>query len=295
MLKLGKMKNIYGWSFCITIGVLMGAALWYISENGDFNVKPVKEPALEVSDHQRNKVQEEKTVTHIVRDGENLSQIAEKYRIDVDTLRGANEALDELIEPGQELLILPKKGVLYQVEQGDSIWDIARRFNVDVKVILQSNQRNSDLIESGEKLFIPGVKPLDKYSHHTPVSRNAEAKFILPATGEVSSPFGQRWGKAHQGVDIADDYGTPVVASLSGRVSYAGWISGYGYSVMLEHRNGYSTLYGHMQSILVNSGQTVGQGEVIGKMGSTGNSTGPHVHFEVRKNGEIIDPVHVLR
>lgn len=292
-LKIG--KNRYGFGLCIAVSALIGAAAWYAASADDFNIKPVKEPAMEVSEPWQEKEREEKIRTHIVSEGENLSQIAEKYHIDTATLQGANEGLTETIKPGQKLLVLPRKGVLYKVQAGDSLWEIARLFHIDAAALLQANKRSGDLIEAGERLFIPGAEPLEKPLNHMPVSRNAEAKFILPATGEISSPFGRRWGRMHNGVDIADDYGTPVRAALGGKVVYAGWISGYGYSVMLEHQNGYSTLYGHMQAVLVEAGQRVRQGQSLGKMGSTGNSTGPHVHFEVRKDGALINPFHVLR
>lgn len=126
------------------------------------------------------------------------------------------------------------------------------------------------------------------------VSRAGSRRFISPAQGEITSLFGERWGRQHNGVDIANEEDTPILAAMDGKVTYAGWISGYGNTVMLEHKHGYTTLYGHMKAVLVHAGAFVKSGQVIGRMGSTGNSTGPHVHFEVEKEGILLNPLTVL-
>ena len=116
----------------------------------------------------------------------------------------------------------------------------------------------------------------------------------MPTVGELSSGFGYRWGRLHSGIDLANDIGTKVRASKAGRVSYAGWYSGYGNTVVIEHDQGYTTLYGHLNESIVRNGQYVQGGQVIAYMGSTGDSTGPHLHFEVQKNGVPINPYSVL-
>ena len=119
---------------------------------------------------------------------------------------------------------------------------------------------------------------------------------IWPVNGVITSPYGYRthpiFGTTiyHSGIDIGVDYGTPVQAADGGTVVEAGWGSGYGYAVVIDHGNGLSTLYGHNQELAVSAGQSVSQGQVIAYAGSTGNSTGPHVHFEVRANGDPVDP-----
>jgi len=115
-----------------------------------------------------------------------------------------------------------------------------------------------------------------------------------PVTGSVTSGFGMRWGRMHEGIDIAVSSGTPVHAAAAGRVVYAGWMSGYGNLVVLDHGGGLSTAYGHNTSVSVAVGQDVAAAEVIAYSGSTGHSTGPHVHFEVRVNGEPVDPIGYL-
>ena len=120
------------------------------------------------------------------------------------------------------------------------------------------------------------------------------AGFIWPVNGTVTSGFGWRWGRMHEGIDIAATMGTPVWAAASGTVIHAGWLGGYGNLVVVDHGNGLATAYAHASAILVGVGQTVGQGETISLVGSTGNSSGPHLHFEVRVNGSAVDPLFYL-
>ena len=121
-----------------------------------------------------------------------------------------------------------------------------------------------------------------------------------PVSGEITSPYGYRvhpiWGTTiyHSGIDIGVDEGTPVHAADGGVVVWSGWMGGYGYAVVIDHGNGLSTLYGHNSELAVDEGQSVAKGQVISYAGSTGNSTGPHVHFEVRANGDPVDPMGYL-
>ena len=128
-------------------------------------------------------------------------------------------------------------------------------------------------------------------------SVNSHIPSIWPATGEVSSPYGLRWGGTdfHPGIDIADDYGTPIVAAASGLVIEAGWNSGgYGNMVDVDHGNGIVTRYGHAEAVAVSAGQYVEKGQIIAYMGSTGFSTGPHLHYEVRINDQAVNPAGYL-
>lgn len=121
-----------------------------------------------------------------------------------------------------------------------------------------------------------------------------------PVSGEITSPYGYRvhpiWGTTiyHSGIDIGVDEGTPVHAADSGVIVWSGWMGGYGYAVVIDHGNGLSTLYGHNSELAVDEGQSVSKGQVVAYAGSTGNSTGPHVHFEVRENGDPVDPMGYL-
>lgn len=132
------------------------------------------------------------------------------------------------------------------------------------------------------------------------VNSTAETPNIWPVAGPISSYYGYRTSPGgigstfHEGVDIAGDYGTPISATAAGTVTQAGWVGGYGYLVEVKHADGIVTRYGHNSAVLVYEGQHVDQGSMIALMGSTGNSTGPHCHYEVRIHGEAVDPMYFL-
>jgi murein DD-endopeptidase MepM/ murein hydrolase activator NlpD len=234
-----------------------------------------------------------KLQTHTVAAGETLGAIAELYQVDVDTLLSANPDIGETIHPGEQLLILPRKGLLHTVDVGDTLWRIAHLYNVEIAAIIDANAKQNEQLAIGEKLFIPDGKRPSR-SSDIPVSRGNITRFIWPTQGELSSPFGYRWGRLHAGIDIANDIGTSVRVAMAGRVSYVGWYGGYGYVVMVEHGQGYDTLYGHLSDYVVAKGQHVQTGQLIAHIGNTGDSTGPHLHFEVHKDGQPINPVGLL-
>jgi murein DD-endopeptidase MepM/ murein hydrolase activator NlpD len=127
-----------------------------------------------------------------------------------------------------------------------------------------------------------------------PSATPSSAGLIWPAAGPITSPFGWRWGRMHEGIDIGAPYGAPIYAAASGTIIYCGWESGYGNLTVIDHGGNLATAYGHQSSIVVACGQAVTQGQVIGYVGSTGHSTGPHLHFEVRINGAPVDPMGYL-
>jgi murein DD-endopeptidase MepM/ murein hydrolase activator NlpD len=133
-------------------------------------------------------------------------------------------------------------------------------------------------------------------SSSPPVVRSASSAsgFIWPVNAPLTSPFGWRWGRMHEGIDLGAGEGTPILAAASGTVIYAGWLGGYGNLVVLDHGGGLSTAYGHQSRIAAGVGQAVSQGQVIGYVGNTGHSFGPHLHFEVRVNGAPVDPLGYL-
>jgi murein DD-endopeptidase MepM/ murein hydrolase activator NlpD len=128
----------------------------------------------------------------------------------------------------------------------------------------------------------------------TPPGPPSSSGFIWPVSGPITSPFGWRWGRMHQGIDIGVPYGTPIHAAASGTVIYCGWEEGYGNFVVIDHGGGIATAYAHQSRIAVSCGQHVEQGEVIGYVGDTGHAFGPHLHFEVRVNGNPVDPLGYL-
>jgi murein DD-endopeptidase MepM/ murein hydrolase activator NlpD len=127
-----------------------------------------------------------------------------------------------------------------------------------------------------------------------PTGAASAAGFVWPVHGILTSGFGWRWGRMHEGIDLAVGNGTPVVAAASGTVIVAGWMGGYGNLVVVDHGNGIATAYGHNTSVTVGTGQSVAQGQLIAYSGNTGHSTGPHVHFEVRVGGSPVDPMGFL-
>ncbi len=148
-----------------------------------------------------------------------------------------------------------------------------------------------DALQAASAALTERIRAAQGQSSSTTVS---SAGLVWPVSGPVTSPFGWRWGRMHEGIDIGVSYGTPIHAAASGTVIYCGWESGYGNLTVLDHGGNLATAYGHQSSIAVSCGQHVTQGDVIGYVGSTGHSTGPHLHFEVRVNGSPVDPMGYL-
>lgn len=252
-------------------------------------------------------------ITYNVQDRDTLSSIAEKYGLQVTTIAWENN-LDEKtkLKPGQELRILPIDGVRHKVSRGETIFTIGKRYGLEDEAEAQSivnypfneflNDETFELA-TGQYLMIPdGVKPT---ATALPVSRvasrltpdagsvTATGSFVWPASGRIT----QGYRFYHKGVDIANQSGGAILAADSGTVIVTGWIdnSGYGNRVIIDHGNGNITLYAHMSLIQVQVGQRVNRGDVLGQMGSTGRSTGTHLHFEVRQGGVAVDPLGFLR
>ena len=176
------------------------------------------------------------------------------------------------------------------VEAGDTLWGLANQYNVTTEAIMNANKRHDDRLAIGEKLIIPGGRHRAAYT----ASRAIQARFIWPTSGEFTSPYGYRWGRIHAGIDVANDPATPVRAARAGRIVYAGWQSGYGNTVVIDHGSDYSTLYAHLHSFAVAVGNYVQTGQFIAYMGNTGNSTGTHLHFEIRVGDKPVNPMNYL-
>ncbi len=228
---------------------------------------------------------------HTVNTGENLWNIARRYNIDIDTLIGANEINNmNRIKPGMRLQILPVKGILYKIAPGESLWSISRKFRISMSRIAEANRIfNPDRVRPGDLLILPGAKP--EFGYEDRLNR----KFIQPVPGRISSPFGTRWGKMHEGVDYPVRTGTSVRAAGDGKVVYSGWARGYGQTIIIEHQKGLRTLYAHNSELLVHSGAWVRRGRIIARSGNTGQTTGPNLHFEVQINGRPVNPLNYLR
>ncbi len=243
--------------------------------------------------------------TYSVELGDTIYGIAAKYGLAPETIMWSNPTLEknpDLLSVGQELTILPVNGVYHQVGSGDTIEGIASTFKVDPDAIinypLNALDKENLVIQPGQWLVVPdGTKPFvprTVTAYTGPIPDDATVgtgAFGWPASGTIY----QGYWSAHPGLDIAAYLGAPVLAADSGYVIAAGWDNtGYGYSVVIDHSNGYQTLYAHLQAYYVDAGDNVVQGQQIGEMGSSGNSTGPHLHFEVRQGTVQRNPVGFL-
>lgn len=230
---------------------------------------------------------------HRVSSGESLQKIAKKYGVSVDTIRGTNNlATDSLLHPGMKLKIPNKDGILLRMQKGGELVSIARRYRVSLKKIIEENNfKNADFVAANTVLFIPDAKPLNTFSGFLwPAGR----RFVTCGYGWRRSPFEPGRTEFHSGIDIRSNF-QYVKASKYGKVTYTGWLGGYGKTVVIAHPGGYKTLYGHLSRIIVRSGQYVKQGQYIAASGNTGRSTGAHLHFEIMRNGKSINPYIYFR
>lgn len=229
--------------------------------------------------------------------GDTLWDIAERYGLNVNTLIGANPNISpSLLKVGQTIRILSVDGAVHEVTAGDTLSAIAAKYKIDVAEIIKANDiTDPGSLKVGQELILPGATPLivRKVSVGGK-SVTVTGEYRWPIAGYISSKYGPRWGSFHHGIDIAAPYGRTIVAARAGKVIFAGWRGGYGNAVILSHGDGVTTLYGHASKLLVSYGQWVEAGQAIARVGSTGYSTGNHCHFEVRVNGQSVDPLSVL-
>lgn len=244
----------------------------------------------------------EKITTYIVEKGDTLSEIAEKFDITTNTILWANDLTkDSKIKIGQKLVILPVSGVQYTVKAGDVVESIARRFKADKQEIIDHNNLGSNsLIKIGDVLIIPGSvshvatnAPANKISNAVTKTVSASVTAVKDVSQKVAAVLFAKPVEAstktqgihgNNAVDLAASEDTPILAAADGEVAISqdGWNGGYGTYVVINHSNGTQTLYAHNSENLVSVGEKVTQGQIIAHMGSTGKSTGDHVHFEVR-------------
>ena len=254
-------------------------------------------PFTYVSDKPRSTI-----VIYKVRPGDTLSTIADKFGISINTIKWENNLKSDALHIGQKLRILPVTGISHRVIQGETIYSIAKKYHTSAQAIIDfpfNYFKNEDTfaLEVGQLLIVPdGIIPrakkviqsrIDKFKNtiHTP-----KGLFIWPTTGVIT----QRYHWYHQAIDIANPAGPPVHAVAAGVVVIAQWTrshGGYGLHIKIDHGNGYQTLYAHFRRLYVKVGDRVKQGQTIGLMGSTGRSTGTHLHFEIRHNGRKLNPL----
>ena len=275
---------------------------WDIASPSSIVTASTDDTTTLVSEKARDKI-----IEYEVQEGDNVASIAEKFGISTETVLWQNN-LDakSKIKIGQNLQILPVTGMSHKVSKGDTVYSIAKKYDTSQQAVVDFPFNafvNDETFELaiGQIVIVPdGVKPKEAQSSPrirqiTPDAGTvvASGSFVWPTSGTITQNF--YW--YHKGIDIANRAAPDVLAADSGKVVSAGWLDGYGYGnrVIIDHGNGYRTLYAHLQKIYVIPGQTVARGSAVGKMGSTGRSTGTHLHFEVTRNGSSLNPLSVLR
>ena len=232
-----------------------------------------------------------------VRSGDTLGAILARSSLrNIGTILSVNR-IDNArrIRTGQNLRIPSMDGILHTVVRGDSLAGIGKKYAVPVTALLDANDLSRDTLSPGQSLFIPGAS----LSPDT-LRRAMGELFVYPIRGRLTSRFGYRSDpftgvrSFHTGIDLASPVGTPVKATLDGKIAVTGYSPVYGNYLIISHDAGFQSLYGHLSAISVKRGQTVAQGAIVGKVGNTGYSTGSHLHFSLYKNGQMIDPFSVL-
>jgi murein DD-endopeptidase MepM/ murein hydrolase activator NlpD len=251
---------------------------------------------------------------YTVEEGDTISKIARKFGVSVNTILWANNlSFSSYVKPGQKLIVPSLSGVIHKVAKGDTLSKIAQKYNVTEGKIREANGLADDTLTAGGILIVPGgtiietakprvvakapvvtKKPTPSASEFNDADIPSSGKMLWPSACRRISQYFKGW--RHTGVDIACPWGTALRAAAAGTVSRVQYgRTGYGYNVIINHGGGVSTLYGHMSQIDVNVGDYVEAGQLIGAEGSTGRSTGPHVHFEVRIGGSMVNPLSYIR
>jgi len=236
--------------------------------------------------------------SYIVKSGENISSLAIDFGLNQDSIISTNKVSNtRLLQIGKVLKIPNQDGILHTVKSGDTLSAISERYKADSEAIIVANELFSDKIVPGTDLFIPGAK-LD----WTRLQEINGDLFIWPVNGAITSfygwrrdPFNRNRRHFHSGIDIRGSTGTPVRAAMAGRISAVGYDNIFGNYIIINHHSGYRTLYGHLSVIRARTGAYVSQGERIGDVGNTGQSTGAHLHFTVYKNGATVNPRALMR
>lgn len=234
-----------------------------------------------------------KWAEYIMKRGETLQTVAVRLGISVDALASASGFVHVYAaSPGDRLLVPNFDGISYQSRVGIRLSELAAKYGIPVGDIRRFNGYPRDWLPPGGRIFIPGgtMAPLEQgLFYGTAFSSPIETVVVTSGYGYRNDPFSGRQA-FHGGIDLAAAYGTPVRAAYEGVVEFSGWAGGYGNLVVVRHAFGYRTLYGHLQSRAVRVGAHLERGMLLGKVGSTGASTGPHLHFEVQHHGLSVDP-----
>ena len=253
---------------------------------------------------------ESKPLTYKVKRGDTLYGIGKRYGVDYRKLAAYNRIKNPRLLPVGKVLKLPLKRKWVRVKEGETLESLAEKHKTSKKMLIKLNPdvAAAGSVYTGQVIAVPSpvkvkvpkavARPESRSKPKTRVTASASgaASFSWPVWGQITSRYGWRNGRMHNGIDIWNEKRTSSVirASLGGRVIQAGYSNGYGNLVVVDHGNGWSTYYAHLSRITVSKGQVVSKGQFLGYMGQTGNATGVHLHFEVRRNGRPVNPLSVL-
>lgn len=232
-----------------------------------------------------------------VQKGDTLWDISRSFNVDIQTLTSINNLnRNSILKIGQTLQIPGSGQRLHVIRPGETMWDIAARYKVSLTSLKAANpSKNPVNLKINDQLIIPSsTYQVAQVTQQPSRGWTYTSLFNWPLVGTITSGYGWRQSGYHHGIDIAGEIGDPIKACAAGTVTFAGYKSVYGRTVVIEHPDGKETLYAHVQTIKVSQGESVARGQVIATVGMTGRTTGPHVHLEVRNNGELCNPLNYL-
>ncbi|WP_167880107.1 peptidoglycan DD-metalloendopeptidase family protein [Leptospira brenneri] len=259
----------------------------YLQETEDKKMAILRSADLDALAENKNK--KLKVTQYKVKKNETLSDIARRFKLSAESIAGSSGINPEVtILPGQILNIPNKQGLVYKLKKGDTLAKVADYYKVKIDDIYSENQlEDYDLFKSGQKVFLPGA--------------------VIPETGPVwripvvSKVITSGWGtrsypqyKFHMALDLRANYES-VYAARKGKVTYSGWMGGYGNAIILTHDDNYQTLYAHNSKLFVKEGDYVSAGKIISRSGCTGYCFGPHLHFEIIKDGKNVNPTKIIK
>lgn len=260
----------------------------------------------------RKQAEPVKATFYVVKDGDSLWSVANAFDLDVNTLFGSNKISDtDILKVGATIRVPNQDGIYMKVGSKQTVGKLAKEYGIFPEAIYSANNMAPDAaLVQGAEIFLPGAKVaafVESSKGKTAVAGGAKGKVSSyggvgwPVVGKISSHYGWRKDPVrggrdfHTGLDIRAPRGRTIVAAASGKVVYSGWMGGYGKAIVISHPGNMTTLYGHCSKLVAKTGQTVQRGTHIANVGSTGRSTGNHVHFEVRKAGSLVNPLKVMR
>ena len=275
-----------------------------LTQGGSALVKPELAATSKIK-RDRNEI-----VYYTIKPGDSVSTIAQEFEVSVNTILWENNlSAYSLIRPGNQLAILPITGITHKVASGENLSKIAKQYNIEEdKIVEQNKLADGGKLSVGQKLIIPDGRQVRYASYVTPsyTGLSAIKSLVAPDSANPVSSNKMNWPTQghritqyyswrHYGVDIANKIGTPIYAADAGTIEYIGWGTGYGNQIVINHGGGKKTRYAHLSKFYVSKGNKVNKGQTIAAMGSTGWSTGSHLHFEVIINGKKYNPLNYIK